>query len=52
MVEQRRHLTAVILGYADSQRLAGFEDVYESAMFTRSLNDDRFRTLQRHEYRR
>jgi prevent-host-death family protein len=37
--------TAVILGYADYQRLVDLEDRYESALLTKSLKDDRFLTL-------
>ena len=35
----------MILGYEDFQRLADLEDRYESALLTKSLNDDRLLTL-------
>jgi prevent-host-death family protein len=37
--------TAVILGYEDFQRLADLEDRFESAVLRKSLNEDRFLTL-------
>jgi prevent-host-death family protein len=38
--------TAVILGYEDFQRLADLEDRFESALLARSLQEDRFLTLE------
>ena len=45
VIKKGAHPTAVILGYADYQRLVDLEDRYESALLTRSLKDDRFLTL-------
>ena len=45
IVKKGKRPTAVILGYEDFQRLADLEDRYESALLTKSLKDDRFRTL-------
>ena len=45
IVKKGRRPTAVILGYEDFQRLVDLEDLYESALLTKSLKDDRFLPL-------
>lgn len=45
IVKKGSRPTAVILGYEDFQRLADLEDLYESALLTRSLKEDRFISL-------
>ncbi len=45
IVKKGSRPTAVILGHEDFQRLADLEDLYESALLTRSLKEDRFLSL-------
>lgn len=45
VIKKGAHLTAVILGYEDFQRLADLEARYESALLAKSFKDDRFFTL-------
>lgn len=45
MITKGAHPTAVILGYEDFPRLADLEDRFESAWLTKSLQEDRFLSL-------